>query len=424
MGLGRLIRASVFAAALAAQAQDFGASLRFRGNGSNDIDRVKILAESKPVNVGSNFTIEFWMKATLAENPSGPISPGGDNWINGNIIVDRDIFGSPDYGDFGISMANGRIAFGANDGSTGYTIYGSSNVADGAWHHIAAVRQTSGTLRVFVDGRLDASSASGPTGNLQYRNGRSLSEPQWTNEPFIVIAAEKHDYDPSSYPSFSGWIDELRISSAALSTNHFTSHRAPARGPLMRRPLSFRRRLRRHRRRCVRRRQRRPSQVRRHARRSRVDQRHAVRYRHRRHTRSLGTNMVHQPDVSRRRCGFRRGRVHRPRRVAGRNGASKRGIGLRRDRRTLRRDEHRDGVAGPQQPGLQHRSIHQPRGEFRQHRIGDRAYAADQRFHQCSFRRRAVLLPGGCLAAEAVFQRVGKRAPGFQPWKIRQVRTC
>ena len=221
MGLGRLIPACVLAAALTAQAQDLGASLRFRGNGSNDIDRVKIRAENKPVNVGSNFTIEFWMKATLAENPSGPISPGGDNWINGNIIVDRDIFGSPDYGDFGISMANGRIAFGANDGSTGYTIYGSSNVADGAWHHVAAVRQTSGVLRVFVDGRLDASSASGPTGNLQYRNGRSLSEPQWTNEPFIVIAAEKHDYDPSSYPSFSGWIDELRISSAALYTNHF-----------------------------------------------------------------------------------------------------------------------------------------------------------------------------------------------------------
>ncbi|MFH0938697.1 MAG: LamG domain-containing protein, partial [Planctomycetota bacterium] len=107
-----------------AQAASAGYSLRFRGHGTNDIDRVKIRidAPAVPADVGGNFTIEFWLKAFLADNTSGACVPGGDNWTHGNILVDRDVYGNGDYGDYGISLANGRIAFGVARGAAKNTI--------------------------------------------------------------------------------------------------------------------------------------------------------------------------------------------------------------------------------------------------------------------------------------------------------------
>jgi len=61
-----------------------GYSLRFHGNGINDVDRVKIPIDdpARPADVGGDdFTIEFWMKAMPGENAAGDCSPGIDNWI-------------------------------------------------------------------------------------------------------------------------------------------------------------------------------------------------------------------------------------------------------------------------------------------------------------------------------------------------------
>jgi hypothetical protein len=195
----------------ASYTQGAGTSLRFYGNGVNDIDRVKIPIDGPevPADVGAtDFTIEWWMKASLGENSSGSCIPGGDNWITGNTIFDRDIWGAGDYGDYGISLANGRIAFGAHNGSDGHTLCGSRLVADGAWHHVAVARQRSdGSMRIYVDGQLDAQ-ASGPAGDISYRDGRQTG---YANDPYLVVGAEKHDAG-SAYPSYSGWVDEIRIS--------------------------------------------------------------------------------------------------------------------------------------------------------------------------------------------------------------------
>ncbi|MFN3374720.1 MAG: LamG domain-containing protein, partial [Chloroflexus sp.] len=96
-----------------------GSSLRFYGSGDTNADRVKIplglidssgrLTTSHPVNVSSAFTIEFWMKATAAHNPA-PACPGG--WYTGNILIDRDVFGAGDYGDYGIAICNQRLVVG------------------------------------------------------------------------------------------------------------------------------------------------------------------------------------------------------------------------------------------------------------------------------------------------------------------------
>lgn len=205
-----------------------GSSLRFYGSGVNDIDRVKIRIDGagSPANIGAGsfFTIEFWMKALPGENNAAACSGGDTQWINGNVIIDRDIFGPGDYGDFGISLRGGRVVFGVSRGGTEVNICGTSNLADGAWHHVAATRRSSdGALGIYVDGTLEAS-GTGPTGNISYRSGRSTSYPN--SDPYLVLAAEKHDFGPQ-YPSFSGWIDELRLSTIRRYTANFTPPSAP-----------------------------------------------------------------------------------------------------------------------------------------------------------------------------------------------------
>lgn len=206
-------------------AQDNGYSLRFYGHGVNDIGRVKIPIDPPlPADVGAtDFTLEWWMKATLGENGSGSCVPGGDNWIYGNIIFDRDIWGPGDYGDYGVSLANGRIAFGVNNGDSGTTLCGATDVADGGWHHIAVIRRRSdGLLRIFVDGQLDAE-VDGPDGDVSYRDGRYTD---FEDDPFLVIGAEKHDAG-SEYPSYSGWIDEVHLSNSLRYTSTFTPPSTP-----------------------------------------------------------------------------------------------------------------------------------------------------------------------------------------------------
>jgi glucose/arabinose dehydrogenase len=204
-----------------------GFSLRFRGTGANDVDRVKIRldAPARPLDVGGDFTLEWWMKAA-AGNASGTCATGADAWIFGNILFDRDVFGNGDLGDYGVSLFGngGRLAFGAAVGAAGNTICGVTNVADGAWHHVAVVRRASnGLLRLFVDGRLDAQ-GSGPLGDLGYRNGRSTSYPN--SDPFLVIGAEKHDAG-AQFPSYHGWIDEVRISDVERYSAPFVPNAAP-----------------------------------------------------------------------------------------------------------------------------------------------------------------------------------------------------
>jgi hypothetical protein len=199
-------------------------ALRFFGNGVSDIDRVKIPIDNpeKNADVGFNFTIEFQMKADLDENPLGydAIEGNNDDWVLGHVIVDRDIFGPGDNGDYGISLADGRIAFGLNNGDVSYTIIGNSTVADGTWKHIAVTRNsTSGEIAIFVNGELDKSAISGVTGDISYRNGRDTD---WQNDPYIVLGAEKHDYDNNFYPSYNGYLDELRISNIVRYNDAYT----------------------------------------------------------------------------------------------------------------------------------------------------------------------------------------------------------
>jgi len=201
-------------------------SLHFRGTGSGDVDRVKIPVDDPadsspgpPADVGAgDFTLELWLKADAA-NTAATVSCGANiDWINGNILVDRDRYNQDRK--FGISLAGGRAVFGVSgDGTGDRTICGTNDLRDGEWHHLAVQRRRSdGWMWLYVDGSL-AAQADGPDGDVSYPDdgvpcadccgGQACD----FSDPFLVIGAEKHDAG-AQFPSFSGYVDEVRLSTA------------------------------------------------------------------------------------------------------------------------------------------------------------------------------------------------------------------
>ena len=205
-----------------------GYYLRFNGSpGDENENRILIPVDDPnttdpgpPVDVGAtNFTIEWWMKAEASENSAKAISCGqNDNWIFGNIVLDRDI--SHIGRGYGVSLAGGRLVFGVSgDGTGNSTICGSTLVADGNWHHIAIQRRRSdGMMWLFVDGHLQAK-GNGPDGDISYPDDH---EPGVESDPFLSIGAWKKDTDQDLHPFFHGWIDEMRISTVLRYSGDFS----------------------------------------------------------------------------------------------------------------------------------------------------------------------------------------------------------
>jgi hypothetical protein len=207
-------------------APSFPGSLRFFGTGTGGIDRVEIAIDPQvPADVGAgDFTIDFWVRtSSINFTWVQTCTPGADGWINGNIVVDRDRYGNGDHGDYGIALTRGGVAFGVGRGAAGAGLCGTTNVIDGTWHHIAVTRVAStGALALYIDGNPNGT-ATGPTGDISYRDGVTSAYPK---DPFLVLGAEKHDAG-AQYPSFNGWMDELRISTTVRYTAMFTPETMP-----------------------------------------------------------------------------------------------------------------------------------------------------------------------------------------------------
>ena len=205
-------------------------ALRFYGNGTGNIDRARIPLDpggsSSAADVGAgDFTYECRINCLYANNTSGP---GIGDARNSNIFWDRDIWGHARGWVAGVTRVSGPklvVCFGiAGASQTWTTIYGSIDIGDGAWHHVAIVRQQStGAVELYVDGALDASGTY-TTGDLSYPDGYDPGQGQ--NNPYLVLGAEKHDAG-AQYPSYDGKMEELRISDNRRYTTGFTPETQP-----------------------------------------------------------------------------------------------------------------------------------------------------------------------------------------------------
>jgi hypothetical protein len=105
-----------------------------------------------PRSVSDDFTLAFWVKTTA--------TGGTGQWYNGKGLVDGEMPGQVD--DFGVSLVGNKAAFGV--GNPDSTIFSTSAINDGNWHHVAATRNAvTGQMKLYCDGVLQAST-NGPTG--------------------------------------------------------------------------------------------------------------------------------------------------------------------------------------------------------------------------------------------------------------------
>ena len=178
-------------------------------------DRLDILAEGTPADVGAgDFTIEFWLRPASSGNSAGSQTTGvGYKFPDTNIVLDRDNL-SPLVRDFGAGLAAGRMCFSVENANGAFSIVGTTDLRDAAWHHVALQRSASnGLMSLFVDGDREAQE-TGPTGTIALPSGVSGAE------RYLVFGTEKHGFDVAGYVGNIGPIeirDSLRYSGATYT---------------------------------------------------------------------------------------------------------------------------------------------------------------------------------------------------------------
>jgi len=82
--------------------------------------------------------------------------------------------------------------------------------------------RATGKMWVFVDGLLDAE-GDGPGGDVSYPDDAASAS---SSDPYLVLGAEKHDQG-AAFPSYDGYLDEVRISKVLRYAGPFTRPKTP-----------------------------------------------------------------------------------------------------------------------------------------------------------------------------------------------------
>ena len=199
------------------------AALRFYGNATGQIDRVRIPLEDGastqyPPNVGAgDFTVEAWLRCAYADNAS---TATDEDARYSNIVYDRDSWAEQRGHVWGVTRdGSGNLiaCFGqAGSGGGWATIFSTSDIGDSEWHHVAVTRTVStGVVRIWIDGVQEAS-ATYDTTNWSFPAGHTVGSGQ--DNEYAVIGTEKHDVGYG----YNGQLDELRISDSVRYTGSFT----------------------------------------------------------------------------------------------------------------------------------------------------------------------------------------------------------
>ncbi len=153
-----------------------------------------LVPNSPTLNVTGPFTVEAWINPNHAAVEQG--------------IVERFNWLATDDGGFALRLtATGTVLFGIVRHAGDFNLVVSASTVPAGWHHVAGVYDGS-QLRVYLDGRMDAASAT----NLQPASGTAD----------LRIGAEG-----DSSHTFDGWLDEVRLSAGALYLANFTPQPHP-----------------------------------------------------------------------------------------------------------------------------------------------------------------------------------------------------
>jgi hypothetical protein len=149
-------------------------------NGANSLVQI-----TNPL--ANDFSIAFWVRTTQ--------TGGTPQWYHGRGLVEGD---APGVGnDFGTALVGNKFGFGV--GNPDATIVSTSAINDGQWHHCVATREfATGTLKVYVDGNLQATGLGG-------RNSLTTS-------PRLLFGAVS-----SGGGYFSGSLDDVKLFRRTLS---------------------------------------------------------------------------------------------------------------------------------------------------------------------------------------------------------------
>ncbi|WP_167367209.1 LamG domain-containing protein [Solemya elarraichensis gill symbiont] len=142
----------------------------------------------------SDFTIEVWIKSTATGISQGLVTSRFTDVNEG----DRYIF----YIDTGDKVGF-FISLGNNNNDVG-SILSTTDVADGTWHHVAAVRKDIRTIELYVNGYMeDSATISGSTAT-----GVDINQGVTIGSGYYPTPSSPSDY-------FTGQMDELRFWSKA-----------------------------------------------------------------------------------------------------------------------------------------------------------------------------------------------------------------
>ena len=142
------------------------------------------------------FTIEYWMNTTVGAAANTVDSSFGDQ-LYVQLFTD----------------GTGEAKFHIRTGNTTFTrITGTTQLHDGKWHHLAAVRDSSGTMTLYVDGVSEGGTAT-ETANIG------------TNQAMTIGA---FDYQATAYDTWrTGYVRDFRVSSNARYSSNFTAPTEP-----------------------------------------------------------------------------------------------------------------------------------------------------------------------------------------------------
>ncbi len=174
----------------------------------------------------STFTLELWIK--VEEGAIAEADCVETEWWRNHLLLDREfLMDPPQDGNIGLAVwragAGSGVAFGFQVGDEEANLCGNVPVADGAWHHVAAVRYpTTDQLVLYVDGVPDVSKV-GPSGDGAIAKDADGE----TADLFMVLGGNKHGEVVEVNHNFAGWVDDLRLSGEAIYTDTFDPPDAP-----------------------------------------------------------------------------------------------------------------------------------------------------------------------------------------------------